>query len=290
MGLQRRLQLVLAMASAAGDLDRRWLYTALFVAVAIPVFVKMRPPIPPSRDTLGVYRAIQATPPGRLVMLQPTWDAGTVGECRAQFRGIVTHLMRSGIPFVVWTSNPSSPPFYQPIIEEAATRFHRRYGVEWADFGYKVPGDQVAFAVQSMARDFPQYMRTDIHGTPAADLPLLRGVRDAGAFWLAISIGYNPTPEFIQFMEAVYGTRVAFAAAAINSSTLYSYIDSGQITGILVGARGGAEYEMLMGIPGQGVDIIIAQSFGHLLIILAVLLGNLALLGERYSRTRSREE
>lgn len=285
----RALDGTLRVLSAARDLDSRWLYTALFVAVAIPVFVRMRPPIPPSRDTLGVYHAIQNTPPGRLVMLQPTWDAGTVGECRAQFRGIVTHLMRNGIPFVVWTSNPSSPPFYQPIIAEAARRFHRTYGKDWADFGYKVPGDQVAFAVQAMARDFPGYMQADIHGTPAADLPVLHSVSNASSFWLAISIGYNPTPEFIQFMEAVYGTKVAFAAAAINSSTLYSYIDSKQISGILVGARGGAEYEVLMGIPGQGVDIIIAQSFGHMLIVLAVLVGNLALIAHKYASRHERE-
>ncbi|MGC8668157.1 MAG: hypothetical protein ACP5VE_08600 [Chthonomonadales bacterium] len=278
------------LLSAAGDLDRRWLYTALFVAVSIPVFVRMRPPIPASRDTMGVYRAIENTPPGRLVMLQPTWDAGTVGECRAQFRGIVTHLMRNGIPFVVWTSNPSSPPFYQPILEEAARRFHRSYGIEWVDFGYKVPGDQVAFAVQAMARDFPRYMQSDIYGTPAGRLPILRGVRDASSFWLAISVGYNPTPEFIQFMEAVYGTKVAFAAAAINSTMLYSYIDAQQITGILVGARGGAEYEMLMSVPGEGVDIIIAQSFGHLLIVFVVLLGNVAFIARRYSHRHGHQE
>lgn len=263
------------------NLDRRVLYLLLAVMVAVPVFVHMRPPIPPSRETLGVYRAVEETPPGKLVMLHSTWDAGTIGECEAQSNALIEHLMSKGIPFVIWTSNPASPPFYNRQIEAAAKRHGRTYGEHWVDFGFKIPGGQLAFGVQSMARDFPGTMLADVRGTPAAQIPMLKGVRDATSFHLLISIGYNPTVEFLQFVQGVYGTNVAFAMAAIHSTTTYSYIDSRQIVGMLVGARGGAEYEMLVLGPRKGVDILVAQSFGHLLIILAVLVGNIGYLASR---------
>lgn len=265
-------------------IDNRILYAALAIAVAIPVFVRVRPPIPPTIETLGVYRAVESVPPGRLVMLHSTWDAGTIGECEGQFHGLIVHLMRKGVPFVVWTSNPQSPEFYNRVIARAARRYGRVYGRDWADFGYKVPAAQLAFGVQSMARDFPGYMKSDVNGTPVGALAVTRGVRDATSFDLAISVGYNPTVEFVQFVQAVYGTHVAFAIAAINSTMTYTYMDSGQIVGMLVGARGGAEYEMLVGAPGIGVDIIVAQSFGHVLIILTVVLGNVAFVAARRRR------
>ncbi|HSV74652.1 MAG TPA: hypothetical protein VLH79_12910 [Chthonomonadales bacterium] len=268
-------------------IDNRWLYLALAVAVAVPAFVHIRPPIRPTRETLGVFEAVEQLPPGRPVLLLSTWDAGTIGECEGQFHAVVEHLMRRGQPFVVWTSNPQSPPFYQRVIEDAARRHGRTYGTDWADLGYKMPAAQQAFGVQQMARDFAGTMREDIHGTPVKQVPLLRDVRDATDFPLAISIGYNPALEFVQFVQAVYGTRVAFGVAAINSTMLYTYIDSRQIVGMLVGARGGAEYETLVGRPGIGVDVIVAQSFGHLLIIAVIVVANVAYLYERRTRRRS---
>lgn len=267
-------------------LDNRWLYTALAVFVAAPVFVRMRPSIPASPETLGVYRAIRNVPPGKLVMILSTWDAGTIGECEGQTNGLIDDLMRRGTPFIIWTSNPASPPFYNRIVQSAARRYGRVYGRDWVDCGYKAPADQLKYALQMLSRDFQGYMRTDARGTPIGQLPLTRHVKGATDFDLLISIGYNPVVEFIQFMQGVYGTHVAFAIAAINSTTCYSYIDSHQIVGMLVGARGGAEYETLVHRPGKGVDIIVAQSFGHLLIILAILVANAATLAARHAARR----
>lgn len=264
-------------------IDNRILYVTLAVAVAIPVFVRVRMPIPPTIETLGAYEAVENVPPGKLVMVQSTWDAGTIGECEGQCHAVIEHLMRRGQPFVIWTSNPASPPFYNRIIEAAARRHGRVYGRDWVDFGYKVPGGALAFGVQSMARDFPGYMKSDVRGTPVTQIPALRHVRNATDFALIVTIGYNPIGEFIQFVQSVYGTKVVFGIAAINSTTTYSYIDSKQIVGMLVGARGGAEYEMLVKRPGRGVQIIMAQSFGHLLIIVLVVVANVSALAQRRS-------
>ena len=267
-------------------IDNRWLYAALALFVAAPVFVRMRPAIPASPETLGVYRAVENVPPGKLVMVLSTWDAGTIGECEGQTNGLIEHLMRKGVPFVIWTTNPASPPFYNRIVRSAARRYGRVYGRDWVDCGYKAPADQLKYAVQMLSRDFQGYMRTDARGVPIGQWPLTRNVRGATDFDLLISIGYNPAVEFIQFVQGVYGTQVAFAIAAINSTTCYSYIDSRQIVGMLVGARGGAEYETLVHRPGKGVDIIVAQSFGHLLIILAIVVANVAVYAGRRAERR----
>jgi hypothetical protein len=265
-------------------IDNRWLYLALVIVVSVPIFWPIPLPIPITRETRGLFASVQNTPPGKLVMLHMTWDASTIGECEGQCHALVEHLMRQHIPFVVWASNPASPPFYQRVITAAAKKYGRVYGRDWVDFGYKVPDDQKRFGIQSMARDFPGYMKTDFYGTPVSAIPVLQNARDATAFNLMVSIGYNPTIEFIQFVEPVYGTKVGFGAAAMHSTVLFTYIDSKQIVGMLVGARGGAEYETLLNTPGKGVEILKAQTYAHVLIIGLVLVGNLAMLATRKTR------
>ncbi len=66
---------------------------------------------------------------------------------------------------------------------------------------------------------------------------------------------------------------------------MYPYYDSGQIIGFLGGLKGAAEYEVLNGIPGSGVEGMDAQTIAHLFMILLVILGNLGYFLERRSES-----
>lgn len=63
------------------------------------------------------------------------------------------------------------------------------------------------------------------------------------------------------------------------SLTMYSgvqpYIRSGQLQGFLGGLRGAAEYEQLVGIAGEGLAGMDAQSLGHITVIAFIVLGNI---------------
>ncbi len=54
------------------------------------------------------------------------------------------------------------------------------------------------------------------------------------------------------------------------------YYQAGQIKGLMSGTRSAAEYEVRAGRPGRAAAGMDAQSLGHLVIILAIGLGNLA--------------
>jgi hypothetical protein len=54
------------------------------------------------------------------------------------------------------------------------------------------------------------------------------------------------------------------------------YYQSGQLAGLLSGLRCAAEYEVRSGHPGRAAAGMDAQSLGHVVIILAICLGNLA--------------
>jgi hypothetical protein len=58
----------------------------------------------------------------------------------------------------------------------------------------------------------------------------------------------------------------------------YPFLDSGQLSGMLTGMKGAAEYEQLIGAPGFGLPAMAGQSFAHLYILFLIVLGNLPIL------------
>jgi len=58
---------------------------------------------------------------------------------------------------------------------------------------------------------------------------------------------------------------------------------------MLVGLRGAAEYESMMGSPGIGLASMDAQSIAHLLIVFFIVIANISYLGTQ-NKTRSRKE
>jgi hypothetical protein len=61
----------------------------------------------------------------------------------------------------------------------------------------------------------------------------------------------------------------------------YPYLSSGQLLGLIGGMKGAAEYERLMSISGDARRGMDAQSMVHVIIVLLVVLGNVALFASR---------
>jgi hypothetical protein len=64
----------------------------------------------------------------------------------------------------------------------------------------------------------------------------------------------------------------------------YPFLDSGQMQGMLVGAKGAAELEILVDRPAKASRIMNVQSWAHLLIILLIVIGNLGYIFTRGRR------
>jgi hypothetical protein len=273
-------------------IDRRFLYLALAVVVAVPEFLSVHLPSPPSKETLGAYQAVDSVSPGKIVILHSDWDAGQIAENRGQAEAIVEHLMRRGIKFAVISASPYGPMFAEMANRTVAERLRRRegiikrYGIDWCDWGYKIfPGTE-QLVLPSLARDIPGTIKTDYKGTPLAQIPMMANVKDINNVGLIVNIGYGQQLAWIPFVQSVYGTPIVFGIAAINSTMMYSYITAGQLAGMLVGAQGAAEYEQLIHRrDGWGEKVIQSQCWAHDLIILLIIIGN---IGYAFARPESK--
>jgi hypothetical protein len=83
-------------------------------------------------------------------------------------------------------------------------------------------------------------------------------------------------------MQTAYGTKLAEIGIAMNGSTDLPRWQAGNFFGVSVGSRGGAELEQLIGELGEATTAMDSISVSHLLLIFAIILGNIGTLIERF--------
>ena len=161
-----------------------------------------------------------------------------------------------------------------------AAEFDLDYGVDYAFMGYK-PGN---FAViLNMGQDFHSAFPQDNWGAATGDLELTRGLRTLRDFDFVFDFAAGDSMEFwwIPYGQEKFGFAFAGGCTAVMAPDLYPFLDSGQLTGLLGGLAGAAEYETLVDRRGQATKGMSAQSVAHLIIVLFVLIGNAAFFVSR---------
>jgi len=263
----------------AQSIDRRYLFLMLVAAVALPSFVRLSLPMHVFDDTLGLYRTVDAAPRGKLVLIMCDWGPGSKGENWPQTEAVIHHMLRRGVKFMIMGADTVGPVLAQQMAQRIARRYGRRYGVDWVSFGYKYWGDA---QLLSFARDIPGFVQRDIYGTPASQIPIMKGVRDLSSVYLVYDISAGGMVDsWIRLVQPTYGIKVGLGCTAVMAPGYYPYLDSRQLCGMLVGMRGGAEYEGLLKEPGQATRGMTLQSMAHLLVAGLVVLGNIGYLATR---------
>ena len=267
--------------------DPRWLYLIFALMMVALEFFTLVIPVPVPHSVRTLYDRIERLPRDKIVIIDCSLDAGAIAEGRGQLEAVARHLFERNVPFAVFTNTT----FYQgqlfatQILPPLAREMGKEYGKDYCIWGAVVL--QSGAELQSLAKDIHSTVRTDINGTPLQDIPMMKNIRDIHDVSLVFRVSYEW--EFIQwigFIQSVYGTPFACGTAAISSSTAYTYLDSGQMCGLLPGAAGAAAYESLLNKPGSGTRVVMIQSFATLYVIIAILLGNVAMLFSRLQKAR----
>jgi hypothetical protein len=270
-------------------IDVRIVYLIFAVCAAAPLVLQLKLPVPPSKESLGLFNEIENCPKDKIVLIHSTWDVGIQGECWGQYQAVVEHLLRRGVKFIVCSIDvPTAPEMAKKAMDSREVKaickkYNRVYGVDWVQLGFTPSGSNFS-TVQAMAKNFEAAYASDyIESKPLSELPLTKKYRNIRDVQLIYAVGYGSDERWLSFIRGVYGTDVAFAAAGISTSGYYPYLQSHQIVGMLAGVRGAAEYESLVHTKygqldperGMGTRLIVPQAFCHMLIIVFVVLGNI---------------
>ena len=117
----------------------------------------------------------------------------------------------------------------------------------------------------------------DFYGKRLESLPLMKEVKSLKDVALAASIGSlgEGLSVYVKMIGVPLGVPVTGACFAVSIPESMPLFQSGQLTGMLAGMKGAAEYEQLLKKPGSASVGMDAQSLTHLLIVLFVVVGNI---------------
>ncbi|MCS7385177.1 MAG: hypothetical protein NDF55_00360 [archaeon GB-1867-005] len=264
------------------EIDPRILYLLMFIVVSVPLLKPIRLPISISPETKTLYDFIEERiSPGSVVVMDSDMNPSTAAECLPQFIAVTRHLAEKGARIIFIASRVEGVQFIEITMKEVfgGTKDHPDYGKKFVNLGYR-PGGSVG--LRSFTEDV-YYMKTDVYGNDLTKLPIMEGVKTAADFALyAVATG-SSVDGYVMLITDPYGTPIAGLVTAVLSSRVYAYWPE-KVIGFLNGLRGGAEYELLIGRPGSAVKAMDAQSLGHMLIIIFVILGN---IGYFFAQRRS---
>jgi hypothetical protein len=267
-------------------IPRYYVYLLLAAVVVWQILYPIHLPIVPSASTRGVIDAIKAVPDDKLIIISTDWDASTQAETGPQTKAIIESCFQNHKRFAIMNLQPPvGVKLANDLAESAAKRYSARYGIDWCNWGYKYGYENVLLAMQ---KNIPLAVGKDFNGTPVAQLPMMKGVkniRDIGLVVLVTGLA-NMTEMWVGLIQTPFRIPLAAGYTAVMAPGYYAYLDSDQLKGILVGAKGAAELESAVGRPDAATAIMNVQSWAHLLIIALIILGN---VGQTLARKSSAE-
>ena len=272
-------------------IDRRIIFVAVFLGVAIPLLSNLKFPVEPKKQVRAVFDEIEKVAGKEdraLVLLSFAYGASTEPEMQPMAKALLRHLFSRDVGVVAVCLWPEAPGLAQLALEETAAEFGKTYGDDYAFMGYK-PGTYSV--IINMGQDFADAFPKDNWGTATAEVPLTAGVAGLSDFDLVIDLAAGDSIEFwwLPFGQERYDLAFAAGCTAVMAPDLYPFLQSGQMRGLIGGLVGAAEYEVLIDHPGGASAGMSAQSVTHLIIVLFILIGNAAYFAARLGQRRRPE-
>jgi hypothetical protein len=253
------------------------MYVLLIIVVLYPILNPIGLPIPRSQSTIDFYEALETVPDRGTVLIVNQMGSGTWGELGSGAIAINKYLFSRDLRIVYLALGVDSPLVQDKISLATPALQKAEYGVDYVTLGY-LTGSQVGMAAFATPPDgIASQFKKDYFGNDLSALPLMEEVKNINDFDLIVSYtsGSDANMGIVQQWVVPYGSKFIVAASGVLVPASMMYADAGQALGVLAGLRGCAEFEGISGYPGYATSAVDALSMYHVLVILAIIVGNI---------------
>ena len=276
--------------------DRRWIFLVMALAVVIPLFLPIGLPALPDPMTKAAYNAVEALPDGARVFVSLDLDPASTPEIEPFYRAVILQLKRKHAKLVFATTWYQAPPLVDRYMRETVETAlappgtagydgppDRAYvkNVDYVNLGFREGKGAIITQFGANLRAAFDGRAND--GTPLDRIPLMDGIKQLKDFDLIVlvSAGFPGAKEYVQFAGSRYKLRMIAACTAVSTTDLAPYFQTGQLVGLVGGMAGAAGYEHLVGKLGAGTSGADVLNIGNLVVILAIVFGNVVYLAGR---------
>jgi hypothetical protein len=272
--------------------DRRIIYVVIFASLTIPFFTKSAVPVEVQGPAQSLYDFIDGLKEGDSILISFDYGPSTIPENSPMAMGVAKHCFAKGVRIYATALDITGPMIGSKILREAAEPFGKKEHEDWVMLGFKPGGAQAI--ILGMGADVSTVYPTDYQGVPLSDIPAMKSFRKLTDLKLCICLAAAQVPEsWMAFAGTRYKVPVAAGVTGVMVADFYAYLDTGQLVGLLGGMKGAAEYERLVAdniSPEHGLGTatkgMVGQSWAHIMIVLFVIFGNLAM--QMSSRAQAR--
>lgn len=281
------------------NLDRRWVFILMFLAVAIPILLETKFPEKPMDKAQAVFDEIEMLKEGDPVLIAFDFDPASEGELGPMATAFTRHCCEKKLSMYFLTLWPVGPRMIEDNVAKvikADFSDHYVYGENFMNLGYKSGYEGV---IKVIVTDLRELYTTDHFGSSISSIPMMEGIKSVQDFKLLINVsaGYAGTKEWVQYATTPYpNIRMVSGATGVQAPLFYPYIPN-QLKGLLGAIKGAAEYEKLVldkygkrdenGLliePGkylEGSRRMGPQLIAHVLMVLLIIVGNVIFFIER---------
>ena len=292
------------------NLDRRWVYLCVALSVILPMIFKFELPIYPGAAVKGIYNKIESLEPGSRVFLSFDFDPAAEPELGPGAIAIFVQMFRRNIKPIIGCNWPVGSEIAEQCLAKAKEIHKATYdeygkkgklvpncvkepisGRDYVNLGYK-PGGIIH--VKNLCTDFMGPYPQDREGTPTNNMIIFQtasgrkfSMNDIELI-ISYTAGTNGIEAFIS-NEIFHKRPMAAGCTSVNIPRFTTYLQTGQLVGMIGGLPGAAEYESLVDYKGDGRAGMSPQSIAHLVIMIFIILGNLAFIAENRKTKKKKD-
>lgn len=285
------------------NLDRRWIFLLMFLAVAVPIYVtgltKQTFPEKALPLATNVFNEVEKLEPGDRVLLAFDFDPGSEGELGPMATTFTYHCARKGLKMYFMALWPLGEQMINDNINKVIKEDFPdlEYGEDYINLGFKAGNEGV---IKVVITDMKQLYTTDASGNDINGFPMMQGIENIQQMDLVcnVSAGYPGTKEWVQYAVTAYPDEIKLVAGCtgVQAPLLYPYIPD-QLPGLLAAIKGASEYESLViekypppagreGVYMEAQRRMSPQLVAHVLMVLLIIAGNIIFFIERKREVR----
>jgi hypothetical protein len=224
--------------------DIRWLYLIMTAAIMIGCAFPTHIAVPPTEYTKGIYNAVDAIKPGDIALI--IWNVDPYQDATLAMDIVARHIIQKGGYEVWYVEAASTVPYMLFEMDQVyGVGWHNSpdYGKTFVCFGY-IPVSEITLT--NIARDASLVFKSDYFGTPASKLPMMANLHNG--YDVKLIEGFPGAWNIIASIYAPYGTKYLHVENIGGLVGRIANYRAGQMSGILAGATGVAQYQTLTGI------------------------------------------
>jgi hypothetical protein len=276
-------------------IDRRVIFGAMALAIIIPLLLPMRMPMGTQRVTRNLFNAVDAIDPKtQCLMISADYTPQTEPENHPMAKVLLRHAFARHVPVLLNALYVEGAPLLDQAIQEITADFNARatshadsiiYGRDVVYLGWQPPPIVPILAMgESITGIYPD----DYYGNRTDSLEVMARIHNYDQVGIVVGITPLSSPLwYVQLAQTKYGVKVGAGCTAVCAPDFYPYCGTGQLSGMMAGMKGAAEYEELVDKKYQtggrlkATEGMASQSAAHVLIMVFVILGNIAYFSTR---------